>query len=74
MTLEDVDPSMFGAVVNWLYTQKIEEMQQDDDGHSYCYQRRSIGVVGEVVDAGPGSYLAYPFFLFECRLFKIRDL
>lgn len=32
MKLEDVDTPMFGAIVNWLYTEKIEEMEEDDDG------------------------------------------
>ncbi|TVY89195.1 Kelch-like protein, partial [Lachnellula willkommii] len=48
MTLEDVDPAMFGAVVNWLYTQKIEEMQQDEDGHVVAIREGRLVLLGKL--------------------------
>lgn len=59
MTLEDVDPAMFGAVVNWLYTQKIEEMQQDEDGHVVAIREGRLVLLGKLWMLGQVCFLVW---------------
>jgi len=48
MTLEDVDPSLFGAVVNWCYQEKIDEMQQDEDGNVVAIKEGRLVVLAKM--------------------------
>ena len=64
MTLEDVDPPMFGAIVNWLYTQKIDEMLRDDDGYVVAIKEGRLVLLAKLWMLGQVriSKIPLPFF------------
>jgi hypothetical protein len=48
MTLQDVDPSLFGAVVHWCYQEKIDEMQQDENGNIVAIKEGRLVVLAKM--------------------------
>jgi hypothetical protein len=48
MTLQDVDPSLFGAVVHWCYQEKIDEMQQDENSNIVAIKEGRLMVLAKM--------------------------
>jgi hypothetical protein len=60
MTLQNVDPSLFGAVVHWCYQEKIDEMQQDENGNIIAIKEGRLVVLAKMWMLGQVSALIIP--------------